>query len=247
MVDVIVLVKQIHDLEQIKPDPSTGEPMLDKAPFRMENLSENSIEAAVQLKEKYGGKVTALIFGNGEASQVMKKAYAMGCDDGYIIKGYRESNPTFTAKALAEKIKSLNHDIIVLGNQSADSVSGMIAGKLSALLDEPVLGNATSIEVDGQSVSIKRVLENSNLTVKANTPLIVSVSQEINEPRLPPVMQIMQAGRKPINSEDTPITEERYFTILSNKAPKSERKKMIFEDADKGIEEISKVIKEEMR
>lgn len=247
MVNIIVLVKQIHDLEQIKPDPSTGEPMLDKAPFRMEILSENSIEAAVQLKEKYGGKVTALIFGDGEAGQIMKKAYAMGCDDGFIIRGYRESNPSFTSKALAEKISTLEHDLVILGNQSADSVTGMLAGKLAAILGEPVLGNAVTIDIEGQTVSVKRVLENSNLTVKANLPAVISVSQEVNEPRLPPVMQIMQAGRKPINAEDTSVTEQRNFTVLSNKAPKSERKRVIFEDVDKGIAEISKIIKEEMR
>ncbi len=247
MVDVIVLVKQIHDLEQIKPDPNTGSPVLEKAPFRMENLSENSIEAAVQLKEKNGGKVTALIFGNGEASQIMKKAYAMGCDDGFIITGFRESNPSFTAKVLAEKIKTLKHDLVILGNQSADSVSGVLAGKISALLNEPVLGNAVTIEVEGTSVKVKRVLENSNQVIKAGMPAVVSVSQEINEPRLPPVMQIMQAGRKPINTEETAVAEEKAFTVISNTAPKSERKKLIFEDVDKGIAEVSKVIKEEMR
>lgn len=247
MVNIIVLVKQIHDLEQIKPDPSTGEPMLAKAPFRMENLSENSIEAAVQLKEKHGGKVTALIFGNNDAGQIMKKAYAMGCDDGFIITGYEENNASLTARVLGEKIRSLDHDLVLLGNQSADSVSGMVAGNLAAILDEPLLGNAVSIELSDKKITIKRVLENSNITLESEMPAIVSVSQEVNEPRLPPVMQIMQAGRKPINSEDTNIPEEKNFTVISNRAPKSERKKKIYENMDEGIAEISRVIREEMR
>ncbi len=247
MVDIIVLVKQMHDLEQIKPDPSTGEPMLEKSPFKMETISENAVEAAVQLKEKYGGKVTALLFGNSEAGQIMKKAYAMGCDDGYVITEYTGNNHLYTSQVLAEKIKTIKHDLILLGNQSADSVTGMLAGRLSAILGEPVLGNAVSIEIEGEDAKIKRVLEKNNYYVKTHLPAIISVTQEINEPRLPPVMRIMQAGRKPINSEKTTVQEIKNFTVVSNKAPISERKKLIFEDVDKGIEEVVKVIKEEMR
>ena len=56
MVDIIVLVKQMPDLELIKPDPSTGEPMVRNVQLRMETLSENAVEAAVQIKEKHGGR-----------------------------------------------------------------------------------------------------------------------------------------------------------------------------------------------
>ena len=74
--NIIVLVKQMPDLEQVKPDPSTGEPQLRNVPLKVENLSENSIEAAVRLKEKYGGTVTAIIFGTDQSTAIMKKASA---------------------------------------------------------------------------------------------------------------------------------------------------------------------------
>ena len=247
MVDVVVLVKQMPDLEQVKPDPSTGEPQLKNVPLKLENLSENSVEEAVRLKEKYGGKVTALIFGNELSGAIMKKAYAMGVDEGFILTGYQGNDPTLTAKVLAAKIKVIKHDVILLGNQSADSISGLLAGKLSTELGIPLLGNANSVEVDGSSVKVKRALEENNLIIQANFPVVVSVTQEINEPRLPPVMQIMAAGRKPINNEKPTVDGDRGLTILSNKAPKSERKKIVIEDLDKGIAEVAKVIREESR
>lgn len=247
MVEVIVLIKQMPDLEQVKPDPTTGEPQLKNVPIKLENLSENSVEEAVRLKEKYGGKVTALIFGNEQSSAVLKKAYAMGADEGFILTGYEGNDPSLTAKVLGEKIKSMNHDVILLGNQSADSISGLLGSKLAAYLGVPLLGNANSIEVEGSSVKVKRVLEENNLTVQANFPVVVSVTQEINEPRLPPVMQIMAAGRKPINTESPEIQARTEVSILSNKAPKSERKKIVFEDIEKGIPDVVKVIKEESR
>jgi electron transfer flavoprotein beta subunit len=246
MVDIVVLIKQMPDLEQVKPDPTTGEPQLKNVPLKLENLSENSVEEAVRLKEKYGGKVTAVIFGNEQSSAIMKKAYAMGADEGYIITGFKGNNPSLTAKVLGEKIKALKHDIVILGNQSADSISGLLGGKIASYLGIPLLGNANSIEVDGSTVKVKRALEENNQVIQANFPVVVSVTQEINEPRLPPVMQIMQAGRKPINTEAATITG-REVRIISNKAPKSERKKIIFEDVDKGIAEVAKVLKEEMR
>ena len=57
----------------------------------------------------------------------MKEAYAMGVDEGILITGYSENNPVLTAKVLAQKIKQLHYDLVILGNQSADSMSGMVA------------------------------------------------------------------------------------------------------------------------
>lgn len=246
MVDIVVLIKQMPDLEQVKPDPTTGEPQLKNVPLKLENLSENSVEEAVRIKEKYGGKVTAVIFGNEQSSAILKKAYAMGADEGHIITGFKGNNPSLTAKVLGEKIKALKHDIVILGNQSADSISGLLAGNIASYLGIPLLGNANSIEVSGSTVKVKRALEENNQIIQANFPVVISVTQEINEPRLPPVMQIMQAGKKPINTEASTLAG-REVKVLSNKAPKSERKKLIFEDVDKGIAEIAKVIREESR
>jgi Electron transfer flavoprotein, beta subunit len=102
--NIIVCVKVIPDIEQIRAD-ANGLIDTKNIPLRIETLSENSVEEAVRLKEKYGGKVTALIFGTQESVPVMKKAYAMGVDDGLVITGYKGNNPMFTAKVLSEKIK----------------------------------------------------------------------------------------------------------------------------------------------
>jgi len=247
MVNVIVLIKQMLDLEQIRIDPSTNVPNKKGVPTKLETLSENSVEAAVTLKEKYGGKVTAILLGNEQASATMKRAYAMGVDEGYIITGYRDSNYLFSARALAAKIKEIPHDLVILGNQSADTFSGFLPGQLSSLLGEPLLGNAVSIEIENGSVKVRRNLENNSLSVNAKIPAIISVSQEINEPRLPPVMQIMAAGRKPIHVEQPKVQPSGSVEIVSEVSPKSDRKKIIFEDVDKGVLEVSKVLKEAVR
>lgn len=242
--NIIVLIKQIPDLELIKINPTTEEPILDGVPYKLEVLSKNAIEAAVKLKEKNGGKVTAVLFGNDKASKVMKEAYALGVDDGYILTEYEEGNTVHTARVLANKIKQLPHDLVVLGNQSADTMTGLLGGMISSLLDYPFLSNALSIELSDRTVKILSAGESQSTEMEGNMPLVISVTQETNEPRFPAVMQIIQAGKKKINIEAAGPSEGFHGKIISRKAPLSSRKKIIFEDADKGAEEVAKVIKE---
>lgn len=245
--NIIVLIKQIPDLELIKINPSTGEPVLDGVPYRFENLSKNAVETAVRIKEKNGGKITAILFGNDKATQVMKEAYAMGVDEGFILTGYQESNPRVTASVLAQKIKQIPHDMVILGNQSADSMTGLLPGLISSMIDEPLLSSAISLEVNNKTVKISSGTEREVLEMEASMPAVISVAQEINEPRFPPVMQIIAAGRKKINIEATQVQYEQMSKLISRKAPKSDRKRIIFEDADKGAQEVAKVIKEVAR
>jgi electron transfer flavoprotein beta subunit len=241
--NIIVLIKQIPDLELIKVNPSTGEPILDGVPYRFENLSKNAVETAVRIKEKNGGKITAILFGNDKATQVMKEAYAMGVDEGFIITGYQESNPIVTAKVLSEKIKQIPHDMVILGNQSADSMTGLLPGIISSLINEPLLSSAISLEVNNRTAKISSGTEREILEMEAQMPVVISVAQEINEPRFPPVMQIIAAGRKKINIEPSQIKSESMSKLISRKAPKSDRKRIVFEDVDKGAQEVAKVIK----
>jgi electron transfer flavoprotein beta subunit len=243
---IIVLAKQMPDLELIKPDPNTGEPVLKGVSLKFETLSKNATEAAIRIKEKYGGKVTVITYGNETATQVIKEAYAMGADEGFLLTGYPGNNPMNTASVLAEKIKKIPHDIILLGNQSADSYTGLLPGMLSSILGETLLGSAVSIELKDRTVEVLKVLDTNNEKIQATLPVIVSVTQEINEPRLPPVMQILAAGRKPINTEKISAAGQ-YSRVISNRAPKSERKRLIFEDVDKGVPEVAKAMKEAMR
>jgi electron transfer flavoprotein beta subunit len=245
--NIVVCIKQIIDIDQMKIDQNTLEPILKDLPYKIEDLSKNAVEEAVRIKEKHGGKVTGLIFGSDQATMAMKEALAMGTDEGIIIKGYRGSNPKYTAAVLADKIKGLNADLIILGNESADAYTGQVPGRLSTLLKLPLLGNAVKLEVQERTVKITKTLEDFNVIESATMPAIVSVEQEINEPRLPPLLQIMAAGRKPMKIEDTEINIEKSVEIISNKAPKSERKRKIYEDISNDLPEIAKIIKGEIK
>ncbi|MCL5874250.1 MAG: electron transfer flavoprotein subunit beta/FixA family protein [Candidatus Thermoplasmatota archaeon] len=244
--NTIVLIKQIIDIDQMKTNSATGEPITEGVPMRVENLSKNAIEAAVRIKEKFGGKITGIIFGGEQASSAMKEAYAIGVDEGIVIKGYRGRNPSVTARVLSDKIKTLQYDMVILGNQSADAYTGLLPGKISNLLNVPLLGNAVSIDPEDREVKVTRVLEDHNVVLKSAFPVVISVSQEINEPRLPAVLQIIKAGKREIKTETATLADPSSIKVLSDRAPKSERRKEIYEDAEKGIPALVRVIKEAM-
>lgn len=241
IMDIAVLVKQTVDMDQIKLNDE-NEPIMDNLPLKMDILSKNAIEAAVQLKEKYGGKVTGIIFGTEKSTSTMKEAYAMGVDEGTVIKGYQKSDPLVTAGVIAAELKKAKYDIIILGDQSSDSYSGLLAGLLASELDLNVITNAINIEVKDKIANVTMESENEDVTVETGLPAVVSVAQEINEPRLPKVMQIMMAGKKNINIVDGNPGYEDDTKILSDRAPENERKKIIYEDG-KGIDEVAKILK----
>ncbi|MCL5789082.1 MAG: electron transfer flavoprotein subunit beta/FixA family protein [Candidatus Thermoplasmatota archaeon] len=244
--NIVVLIKQIIDIDQMKTNSTTGEPITEGVPMRIENLSKNAIEAAVRIKEKFGGKITGIIFGGEQASGAMKEAYAIGVDEGIVIKGYRGRNPSVTARVLSERIRTLQYDMVILGNQSADTYTGLLPGKISNLLNIPLLGNAVSIDPEEKEVKVTRVLEEHNVVLKSAYPAIISVSQEINEPRLPAVLQIIKAGKREIKIETANVPDQSLTRVISDRAPRSERKKEIYEEADKGIPVLARVIKEAM-
>jgi electron transfer flavoprotein beta subunit len=239
--DIAVLVKQTVDMDQIKLNDE-NEPIMDNLPLKMDILSKNAVEAAVQLKEKYTGKVTAFIFGTERSTSTMKEAYAMGVDDGTVVKGYKKSDPMVTAGVLAGELRKSRYDVIILGDQSSDSYSGILAGLISSELGLNVITNAINIEIKEKIAHVTVESENDDVTVETQLPAIVSVAQEINEPRLPKVMQIMMAGKKNINMVEGNPDYKDDTRIISDKAPESQRKKIIYEDG-KGIEEIAKILK----
>ena len=134
-----------------------------------------------------------------------------------------------------------------MGNASADSYTGLVPGKVAKKLGIPLLGNAIKLEMIEGKARITRSQEEMNYIVEAQLPVLVTVEQEINEPRLPPLIQIMAAGRKPMKIEDFQISLQTTKKVISNKAPKSDRKRIIFEDIDKGIDEVAKFLRSEIK
>ena len=142
----------------------------------------------------------------------------------------------------------------MLGDGSADNYSGQVPPRLAELLDLPQVAFVREMEVLDGKVRAVRDLEDALEVVEVDLPAVVSVTGELNTPRLPPLSAILKAGRKPLHTwgpDDVGVTADRVgagasvIEVLSNLAPVQDRKEVIFEDAEEGVVKLVKALQRE--
>lgn len=251
--EIIVCLKQVVDLQQIRIKRETREPVLEGAPFIFGQFEKNALEEAVRLKEKHGGKVIALALGNAKIKDTTIEALAMGADEAVIIPdpALATSGSANVALALAAAIRKIGkYDLILMGEGSADNYSGQIIGRVSELLDLPQVTYVRELSVEASRIRATRDLEDALEVVEADLPVVVSVTSELNTPRLPPLTAILKASKKPIatwSAADLGVSASASaIKTLSNLAPQQERKQVLFEgDVDKQVDELVKALQKE--
>ena len=230
--DIIVCLKQIYDLGQIKVDTTTKYPITEGVARKISDFDKNALEEALRIKEKHGGTVLALIGGTKEAA---KEALAMGADEAVIYSA--DSDSLGTATILAEIIHKMKYDLILCGEASIDEFSFQIGPRLAQALGIPVLTYAREMELKDNEVVVERNLENRYEVAKARLPALVTVTKEINEPRIPTLLQILGASKK-IITEISPTKQEAGIETLSITAIEMKRKEVILKD----IGELARII-----
>jgi len=196
---IAVCVKHAVDETELKVD-SGGNPQLKGASTKMSTFDKNAVEEALRLKAAHQGEVVVVTIGTPEAKKTMKEALAMGADRGMLVSADPLAMDTRrTSELLVAALRRGGpYDMILCSEGSSDMYSGLVPPMLGELLDLPYVGYARKIDVSGQLAKIERALEDSVEVVEAPLPLVVSVVSEINEPRYPTLIQIMQAGKKPM-------------------------------------------------
>lgn len=197
---MIVLLKDIVDLSELKMDPSTRQPRVEGVKRKISDLDKRALEEAIRLKEKHGGDVITLSVGSDKTRSVMLEALAMGADAAYIVNdaalaGIDSLATSRVLKAALEKMGRF--DLIICGEMSLDSLSAQMGPRLAELMSLPQVTYARQIELLDGKVRIVRDLEDIDEVVEVELPAVVSVVREINEPRIPSLMNIMKAKRKP--------------------------------------------------
>jgi electron transfer flavoprotein beta subunit len=255
--NIIVCMKQVVDLEQIRIKADTRQPVLDGLPVLLGDFDKCALEEAVRIKEKQGGKVTALAAGTPKLKDTIKEALAIGADEAVLMTdpAFQGSGSAGSAGLLAKAIEKIGaFDLILLGDGSADNYSGQVPPRLAELLNLPQVGAVRQMEVLDGKVRAVRDLEDALEVVEVDLPAVVSVTSEINTPRLPPLSAILKAGRKPVQTwgpNDFGVTAGMVgpaaspVEVLSNLAPVQNRKQVLFEDAAEGVVELVKALQRE--
>ncbi len=186
---IIVCAKEIPDpevpLSDVSVDPEAKEVIVD-APHVINPFDENALEAAIQLKEEFGGKITVLSMGKRVTDTVLRKSLAAGADELILLqdKGFEKLNSYSAASVLASTIRKLGeYDLILTGRQAGDWDSGQVGLVLGEIFGVPCINMAQGIDLEDGSVVVKKVIPGGYERVRAKMPAVVTVSNEIGELR----------------------------------------------------------------
>ena len=159
---ILVFVKQVPDTDDVKLDPKTGNLKREGVQSMINPLDANAIEAAVQLKEKYGGTVAAISMGPPQAEDMLKKALALGCDEAYLLsdRAFGGADTLATAYTLAKAAEKIgDYDLLLFGRHAVDGDTAQTGPATAAYLNVPQITLATSIDVQDGWVICDRNLE----------------------------------------------------------------------------------------
>jgi electron transfer flavoprotein beta subunit len=201
--NIVVCVKQVPDTETtrtLKSDDKT----LDRAAADgvLNELDEYAVEEALRIKEAHGGEVTVLTMGPDKATDTIRKALSMGADKAVHLtdEALAGSDALQTSYAIQQVLGRTGFDLVVLGSESTDARTGMLAAMLAERLGVPQLSLANKVEIDGSSIKVQRQTDYGYDKVEATLPAVVSVVEKINEPRYPSFKGIMAAKKKPFET-----------------------------------------------
>lgn len=196
---IVVLIKQVPDMNAVKIDRATGKPILSGQSV-ISSFDEYAIEEALRLKEAHGGEVIVVSAGPPSVKDAITRALAMGADRGILIQvdDINALDTLAVAGLLAEPIRTLAYDILLLGQNSDDYVTGQVGSQLAELLGLPQVSSVTKVEANGDSLTLHRDTEDGKQVVDVATPVVLLAMTGLNEPRYPSLKGIMAAKRKPI-------------------------------------------------
>ncbi|QJW45248.1 electron transfer flavoprotein subunit beta/FixA family protein [bacterium BFN5] len=199
--EILVCVKQVPDTTEVKIDPVTNTLIRQGVPSIVNPFDKNAVEAAIQLKEKHGGKVTVISMGPHQAKDALKECLAMGADTAALIsdRAFGGSDTLATSYTLAAGIRKLGKfDVILCGKQAIDGDTAQVGPEIAEYLDIAQITYVAKVEVDGDTVRVEREHEEGYEVIETKVPVLLTVVKSINEPRLPTVKGTMRANRTEI-------------------------------------------------
>ena len=206
--NIVVCIKQVPDPEmpssRLSVDEATrkvGVPA--NAEMVISPFDENAVEAALQLKEAFGGRVVALSMGNESCRQALRRALAMGADEAVLL-----SDPAFlggdsysNAYTLAQAVRRIgSFDLVLCGREAADWDAGQVPIGIAEFLGLPALTPIGSIEVADGRLLLRRVTDDGYDVCELTPPAVLGISNESNTPRYPPLKGIIEASKKPFTT-----------------------------------------------
>lgn len=204
---IVVCIKQVPDTAEVKLDPKTNTLIREGVPSIINHDDKAGLEAALRLREQVGGTVTVVCMGPPQADMALREALAMGADEAYLLSAreFGGSDTFATSQILAAAIKNIGvdaDDIIFCGRQAIDGDTAQVGPQIAEKLDLPQVSYVADIKKDGNTITVKRMLEDGYMTVAVQTPCLLTCIKELNEPRYMSIRGILDCDKEPIEILD---------------------------------------------
>jgi electron transfer flavoprotein beta subunit len=175
----------------------------------------------------------------------------MGADEGVLIPSPDHADYHVIAQLLAGAIKKLGaYDIIICGEASIDLFSGQMGPRIAGILNIPQITYAQTITPEQTKVTVERNIGEKAVTIESPFPVLITVTKESNQPRLPSLMAILASSSKPIHDwavanilPEPPVAKVKTIDV---KGIPMQRKNIIYQDdldlsIGKLVDELAKV------
>jgi electron transfer flavoprotein beta subunit len=199
---IVVCIKQVPDTNEVKLDPVTNTLIRDGVPSIINHDDKSGIEAALVLKERFGGTVTVVCMGPPQADLALREALAMGCDDAYLISAreFGGSDTWATAAIISAALKKIGYDLIITGRQAIDGDTAQVGPQIAETLGIPQVSYVEEIYdiEDGNKVIVKRQYEDRYHIIEVKMPCLLTALTELADPRYMHAGGIIDAYEKEI-------------------------------------------------
>lgn len=197
--EMLVCVKQVPDTTEVKIDPITNTLVRQGVPSIVNPFDKYAMEAALQMKDKFGGRVTVLSMGPAQAKDALKECLAMGADAAVLVSDrvFGGADTLATSYTLASAIRTLGKfDIIFCGKQAIDGDTAQVGPELAEHLGIAQLTYVAKMTADQDVIRVEREQEDGYEIIEAKMPAVVTViKSSAYEPRFPSIKGTMKANR----------------------------------------------------
>ena len=203
----IVCVKQVPDTSgkvAVKADGT-----LDRASMAtITNPDDlNALEAALKLKDETGCEVVVVTMGPPPAEGMLRELLARGADKAVLVSGreFGGSDTFATSQILAAAVNKIGvgpEDVVFCGRQAIDGDTAQVGPQIAEKLHLPQITYAADVKKEGNTLTVKRMLEDGYMTIKAQTPCLITCIKELNTPRYMSVSGVFECYSKPMTVLD---------------------------------------------
>ena len=208
---IVVCIKQVPDSAQIRVHPVTNTIMRQGVPAIVNPYDLFSLEEALRLKDKFGGKVTVLCMGPPQAEEALRKCISFGADDAVLVtdRAFAGADTLATSYALAAGIRQIAKeqavDIVFTGKQTIDGDTAQVGPGIAKRMDLQLLtyvSSITDLDLENREITLHRRAEGGVQVLKTRLPCLITMLEGTNEMRFATLPNMFRAARYPLKLWD---------------------------------------------